>query len=979
MDNSKLKLKIALVTTTADAQNTIDFFIRYHLSIGIDMLYLYFDDPLDPAIAIAKKYQQVNVSIHDERLREEWFNTASFNNILKKPLIDSEVMVRQEMNVELALKKANYDGVDWLFHIDTDELIYPNGHDLNLFVLKCIKRKFNNITLLNYEAIPQCANHESVFEDITMFKKNNFNHGRIAHNPTQVKSNSCVTNSPEHFFLYYQNGKSLAKVNDIIGPDGVHFFNTGKTAMLASHADPLILHYHCGNFTSFLNKYQRLGDFSDNWQGGKRTGEFINNFHLEARDSVASNDHSLLKEFYNEKVVISDSDKINQLITNGIVVNISDVSTLAQDASSFIVDNSSATFDFYAQLETSMVNWMVKAGLTDDQQLIFQRRFELHGKKVCELFFELYDNHEDARYCISRVFEGYLSHYSERSLELKSIDEKRVLEPGWLSSNKVVAATCYLDLFCGDFEKLLTKVNYLVNLGITYLYLLPIFDVNHGANDGGFSIQDYKKINQTLGTMQQFEVATRTLRDAGITLCLDFVLNHTSSSHEWAVKAADGEAKYQDFYWFFNNELEVNEYLAHVTDTFPEQGRDITYNEHLRKWVWTTFNRYQWDLNFSNPNVFVEMLENMLFLANKGVDVFRADAIPHIWKEKGTSCKSLPECHKLLELFSRSLQMVAPGCQMKSEAIVAPESICDFSSTTKASLTYRPLLPALLWHSLSVADTQMLSFQLSRWSQNKAGCEWINYINSHDDLNWVFSNDSIKELYPNKNTDSIYSALLTFFSDFRSTSFAKGLPFQNTRVSGTTASLAGLEKAVNQNDQAGIKKSVDRIILLHSVILSIGGIPMLYLGDEVATLNNYSYRKDPEKAYDSRWVHRSKKNWFSDNMALANKFSYTNKVYTTISKMIEIRKRLALLSGNEVKIVFSEQIPIFGYVRQNEDQLFLAVVNFTPLESTITSVQFSVSKLSGCYSDLLNGGEINTGNGFTIKPYQFHWLLHKKS
>ncbi len=203
-----------------------------------------------------------------------------------------------------------------------------------------------------------------------------------------------------------------------------------------------------------------------------------------------------------------------------------------------------------------------------------------------------------------------------------------------------------------------------------------------------------------------------------------------------------------------------------------------------------------------------------------------------------------------------------PGVLFKSEAIVHPDEVIKYISPDECQLSYNPTLMALCWESLATRNTSLLKRSLSHHFQLPSGTCWVNYLRCHDDIGWTFDDSDAWALGINAYDHRQF--LNRFYTGQFPGSFARGVPFQenpNTgdmRISGTMASLAGLEQAIERDDDLLKEMAVKRILLLNSIILSIGGIPLLYLGEEWGSINDYDFVRDPAKAADSRWVHRQK-------------------------------------------------------------------------------------------------------------------------
>lgn len=488
---------------------------------------------------------------------------------------------------------------------------------------------------------------------------------------------------------------------------------------------------------------------------------------------------------------------------------------------------------------------------------IFETRLKKNWKQLFRLFIELYGGYYDFFYHLEMLIISAAQSWLERADELKILDKKREQEPDWFISNKEVGGVLYVDLFSDNLSKLHEHIDYLKNLGLTYLHIMPVFVVPKGNNDGGYAVSNYRMINPEIGTMEELKELASILRQNGISVVLDFVLNHTSDEHEWAVKAQAGDEEYQSYYHIFEDRTLPDQYQQTLRDIFPTVRKgSFTWHEGMQKWVWTTFNSFQWDINYSNPSVFRAMAEEMLFLANTGIEILRLDAVPFMWKRMGTNCENQPEVHTILQAFNAVARIAAPSLLFKSEAIVHPNEVIKYISSQECQLSYNPMLMALLWEALATRQIRLLAHAMNKRNRTPKNCTWVNYLRCHDDIGWTFDDQDALELGINPKDHRKF--LNDFYTGEFPGSFARGVPFQfnpetgDLRVAGTLASLAGLEQAIHSKNSLLIDMAIRRISMLFSTILSIGGIPLIYLGEEWGLLNDYGYINDIKKSKDSR-------------------------------------------------------------------------------------------------------------------------------
>ncbi|HKJ87953.1 MAG TPA: alpha-amylase family glycosyl hydrolase, partial [Gammaproteobacteria bacterium] len=457
-------------------------------------------------------------------------------------------------------------------------------------------------------------------------------------------------------------------------------------------------------------------------------------------------------------------------------------------------------------------------------------------------------------------------------------------------------------------------------------------------------------------------------------LTLDFVFNHTSDEHEWARRAQAGEREFQAYYRMFPDREWPDAYEATMPEVFSEDHPGaFTYVPRLKKWVWTTFHTYQWDLNYANPAVFNSMLEEMLFLANQGVEILRLDAVAFIWKRLGTNSQNLPEAHWIIQAFNALANIAAPAMVFKSEAIVHPDEVRKYVSPDECPLSYNPQLMALLWEALATRDTRVLYNAMERSFHLPEGCTWVNYVRSHDDIGWAFADEDVEEA--GFQADAHRRFLTRFYTDRFEGSFARGAPFQEdtetgqARVSGTCASLAGLEKALEEGDCKEEDLSIRRILLLQGISITIGGIPLIYLGDEIATLNDYSYDQDPAKVGDSRWMHRAPFDWerAEDRHDGA---TLPGRVYEGLLRLIQLRQQNPAFTRSETEFATTGNKHVLGYIRFNDQASVLVLANFSEHEQCLEARRLRQMGMRKTMVDLFAGRTITATQELVMEPYQ---------
>lgn len=597
----------------------------------------------------------------------------------------------------------------------------------------------------------------------------------------------------------------------------------------------------------------------------------------------------------------------------------------------------------------------------------FARRFTAHFATLHPLFVELYGDRDDGLEQLAAVVAEASGSWNVRPLELKARDDLREADPEWYLSNQMLGGVCYVDRYAGNLQGVRDSIPYFQELGLTYLHLMPLFESPEGNSDGGYAVSSYRRVNPALGTMEELAALAADLRLAGISLVVDFIFNHTSNEHEWAQKALAGEPGYEDFYLIFPDREMPDAYEKTVREIFPDDHAGSFVQLADGRWIWATFYHFQWDLNYANPAVFRAMAGEMLFLANQGVEILRMDAVAFIWKRLGTTCESLPEAHLLLRAFNAVLRMAAPSLLFKSEAIVHPDEVVEYISLEECQLSYNPLQMALTWEALATRDPRMLQQALERRHTIPSGTAWVNYVRSHDDIGWTFADEDAAEFgidgYPHRR----------FLNDFYvgrfDGTFARGVPFQenpktgDARVAGTTASLAGIE--------AGDAGGVDRVLLAHSIALSTGGVPLLYLGDEVAQLNDYSYTDDEATAGDSRWVHRPERP-VERYAQRADASTDPGRVFAGLTALISARQGTPEFAGGTLVGFDAKHPSVLGFQRPGAETVILVLANVGDHLALIDPRTLSGFLPSAI--DVITGESVELVKGLALLPHGFRWL-----
>lgn len=597
----------------------------------------------------------------------------------------------------------------------------------------------------------------------------------------------------------------------------------------------------------------------------------------------------------------------------------------------------------------------------------FDTRLRRHLGTLRDELARLYGQRLDFEPGMVDLLAGVYAQWCERDPALKALDDAREHDPEWFQSQRMLGGVCYVDLYAGNFASIAAQIPYFRELGLTYLHLMPVFKCPEPHSDGGYAVSSYRETHPRLGTIAELRALAGQLREAGISLVLDFVFNHTSDEHDWALAARAGDPAYRDFFFIFPDRTEPDRYERTLREIFPDEHPGAFSQLEDGRWVWTTFHSYQWDLNYANPKVFAAMAGEMLAIANLGVEFLRMDAVAFIWKRLGTSCENLPEAHTLLRAYNALARIAAPSLLFKSEAIVHPDDVVKYIAPAECQISYNPLQMALLWNSLATREVGLLQQALERRHALPAGTAWVNYVRSHDDIGWTFADEDAIQLGINGFDHRQF--LNRFYVNRFPGSFARGVPFQDNpatgdcRISGTCASLCGLE----QHDP----HAVARIVLLHGVVLAAGGIPLIYLGDEVGTLNDPGYVDEPGKGEDSRWVHRPRR----DVARYAQRHdpgTDAGRIFGTLHRLIEVRRSLPCFAGNRLVAFWSKNPHVLGFMRPAGRGSVLVLANFSEHPQRIEA--HVLSGMPAAAEDLVGGGRADLRRPLELAPYQMLWL-----
>lgn len=624
------------------------------------------------------------------------------------------------------------------------------------------------------------------------------------------------------------------------------------------------------------------------------------------------------------------------------------------------------------------------AGLTPLEGEIFRDRAALYWPDVLRPLRRLYGDRPDFDDICRRLLDIVAAGYAARPAELRRLDLRRQGQPDWFQQPDMLGYVCYADRFAGDLRGVAERIPYLNELGVTYLHLMPLLQPRPGANDGGYAVADYRAVNPALGTMADLAALAADLRANGISLCIDLVCNHTAKEHEWARQAAAGDPIYQAYYLMYPDRAQPDAYERTLPEVFPDFAPgNFTWYPEFERWVWTTFNEYQWDLNYGNPAVLAEMLGIILYLANQGVEVLRLDAVAFMWKRLGTDSQNQPEAHYILQAWRALSRIAAPGLLLKAEAIVAPPQLIPYlgrgeATNKECELAYHNVFMVLLWSGLAEGRVALMTRALQNMPPIPGGAAWVTYVRCHDDIGWAVTNEDAAEV--GLSGPGHRAFLSEFYSGLFPGSFARGATFQynpktnDRRISGSCASLAGLEQALEGEDARAADQAIRRILLVYNLIFVFGGIPLLYMGDEVGLLNDATYLDDPHLAGDNRWMHRPHMDW-ARAAERHDWWTVPGRIFRGLNDMLAARRETAALHAQAGAYpVWTHNDAVFGLLRDSPRGRVLALANFSDRPQAVPGYRLHEMLFGGRLIDRLTGRVVESAPGIALEGYETLWL-----
>jgi amylosucrase len=614
------------------------------------------------------------------------------------------------------------------------------------------------------------------------------------------------------------------------------------------------------------------------------------------------------------------------------------------------------------------------AGKTAEEGLtkIFEERLHRHHDELRWLYMELYENDSMFAELCDQMYQFYM----ERNDELKKLDTNREKDKEWYKKNDMLGMMFYIDNFAGNMKGVQSRLDYIEQCNVNYIHLMPFLDTPEGRSDGGYAVADFRKVQEKLGSMEDLDALTAACHKKGINVCMDFVMNHTSEDHEWAQKARQGDGEYMSRYFFYDSWDIPAQYEKTVPQVFPTTAPgNFTWLEDIGHYVMTSFYPYQWDLNYRNPRVFNDMMYNFLYLANRGIDIIRIDAVPYIWKELNTPCRNLQQVHTIVRMMRIIGEIICPSVLLLGEVVMEPEKVVPyFGSVEKPEchMLYNVTTMATTWHTVATRNVKLLKRQLDIVNGLPKEYVFLNYLRCHDDIGWGLDYATLQAEGFGERSHKQY--LNDYFQGYAGDSTSRGELYNadpvtgDARFCGTTASMCGIEKAGFEQDEAAMERAVRMDLMLHAYMFMQSGIPVLYSGDEIGQVNDYTYKEDPNKAADSRYIHRGAMNWkLAENRKDPD--TVEGKMFQGLAQLEQIRRsEKVFMTEADTWTIETWDDAVLCIGRYFEGEKLIGLFNFSEYDRTAW-----IKEADGEYVDLLTGSKIQPVD-VKIPAYGFFYM-----
>ncbi|WP_167674837.1 alpha-amylase family protein [Rhodococcus sp. B10] len=618
----------------------------------------------------------------------------------------------------------------------------------------------------------------------------------------------------------------------------------------------------------------------------------------------------------------------------------------------------------------------ILADLPDHRRATFELRLERWWPDLHDAVTTLYSDPDDvAAALVTVAARGFV----QRPDDLHRLDDRRLLQPDWFQRPDMFGYACYVDRYAETLKGMGDRLGHLTDLGVTYLHLMPLLKPRPGDNDGGYAVMDYRSVRPDLGTNDDLRDLATTLRDKGISLVVDLVLNHVAREHDWAVKARAGDASYRDWFHIYPDRATPDAFEATLPEVFPDFAPgNFTFDDELGQWVWTTFNEWQWDLNWSNPAVLLEFADVVIHLANLGVEVLRLDAIAFLWKRLGTNCQNQPEVHAITQALRATARIAAPATLFKAEAIVGPRDLLPYLGlgrhTGKVSdIAYHNSLMVHVWSMLASGSADLARHALGSLPPTPPSGTWVTYVRCHDDIGWAIDDG---DAAGRGITGAGHRHFLAdWYSGEFEGSWAEGVVFQHNpatgdrRISGTAAGLTGLGPSRKDPDGA-----FARIFLAHAIVAAWGGIPVVWSGDEIGSPGDVDWASEPGHEDDNRWIHRPRVT-DTDRAGRVDEGSDAQRVFDGIARIAAVRAGLPMLHAEApVEVLSDVDDGVLAIARRHPSGTLVGLFNVTGEHRPFPGAR--LRELGVAPREVLSQHELVESDGLLwIPPYAAWWIV----
>lgn len=616
--------------------------------------------------------------------------------------------------------------------------------------------------------------------------------------------------------------------------------------------------------------------------------------------------------------------------------------------------------------------------LPADRQADGARRFDRAGEALVDRLASLYGQREDFAEWLGALCQALGTLAAVRPRDLAALDSRRESQPDWFIEQRMLGYSAYVDRFGGTLAGVAGRIPHLARLGVDYLHLLPFLRARSGDSDGGFAVASFDEVDPAYGSMADLDALTAQLREAGISLCSDLVLNHVADDHAWAHAAMAGDADKRAFFHVFADRAQADAYEATLGEVFPQAAPgNFTHVPAMGGWVWTTFYPFQWDLNYAHPPVFAEMAQAMLRLANHGVEVFRLDSAPFLWKRAGTNCLNQPEVHGVLAALRACATLVAPGVLLKAEAIVPVEQVMPYFGEgdrrgQECQLAYHSGLMASAWAALAEGDAALPRQLLAGTPATPPGTGWITYVRCHDDIVW----NVLRPLVESAGGDfhERIGRAAAFLEGRVPGSFARGAAFQagdDDGIHGSNGMAAALVGLPDDPQAAPDPAALRRFVLMHALALWVGAVPLVYMGDELGQGNNADAADRGRIAADGRWLQRPQLSAAAME-ALDQQRGVPATTFVALRALVAARRRPGFPAREVVQVVDAGHPGLLA-LRRGPDALALFHFGREPVTIDLTALGLPADARGTISSGVEDSGRVRT-----LAPWATLWICPER-